>query len=187
MPKRRVVRHSVTQPLNESYRFIALTRGQNAIVDAEDFDSLSKWNWYAYWCPKTRSFIAGRVGRTTRGEKHSTINMAREILGLRPGNPLNVDHKNHNTLDNRRENLRKCRVGQNSRNRTKHTLTSGGKLKGVYWRTARACWVAQIQIRKRGKRKTIHIGRFFDAVAAAKAYDEAAKRLHGEFASLNFS
>ena len=187
MPGKPKTRHPVTQPLNESYRFIPLTRGQNAIVDASDFDWLSKRSWYAYWCPKTRSFIAGRVGRTTRGEKHSTINMAREILGLRPGNPLNADHKNHNTLDNRRENLRKCRVGQNTRNRRKHTLTSGGKFKGIYWRRERGYWIAQIQIQKQGKRKTVHIGRFFDAVAAAKAYDEAAKRLHGEFASLNFS
>jgi len=185
MPGKPKTRHPVTQPLNESYRFIPLTRGQNAIVDAADFDRLCKWSWYAYWCPKTRSFIAGRAGRTTCGEKHSTISMAREILGLRPGNPLNADHKNHNTLDNRRENLRKCKVAQNTRNRTKHTLTSGGKLKGITWHRGR--WVAQIQIRQQGKRQTIRIGRFFDPVAAAKAYDEAAKRLHGEFASLNFS
>lgn len=43
--KRHVKRHEVVQPLNESYRLIPLTQGQNAIVDVNDFGRLSKWNW----------------------------------------------------------------------------------------------------------------------------------------------
>ena len=49
MPKLRVKRHAVTQPLDQSYRLIPLTQGQNAIVDVEDFEWLDQWNWCAQW------------------------------------------------------------------------------------------------------------------------------------------
>ncbi len=61
MPKRRMKRHAVTQPLDPSYRLIPLTQHQNAIVDTADFDWLSQWNWHANLCDK--GFY---VRRTTR-------------------------------------------------------------------------------------------------------------------------
>lgn len=47
MPKNRVKRHAVTQPLDKPYRLIPLTQGKNAIVDLENFSWLSQWNWCA--------------------------------------------------------------------------------------------------------------------------------------------
>jgi hypothetical protein len=69
MPHKRsaVKRHAVTQPLDTSYRYIPLTRNLNAIVDADDFDWLSKWNWHAVWNPCTKSFYATRTNVVNNG------------------------------------------------------------------------------------------------------------------------
>ena len=39
-----VKRHDVVQPLDTSYRYIALTNHQNAIVDETDYEWLRQWN-----------------------------------------------------------------------------------------------------------------------------------------------
>src|ERR1700741_4140580 len=127
MPKgvypRRVKRHAVIQPLETDYRFIPLTRNQNAIVDAADFEWLSQWNWYAMWSKCTKSFYAAR-----RGPCSSVIFMHRLIID----SEKLVDHKDHNTLDNRRENLRKCTYMQNSQNKRMRRNNRSG-FKGVRW------------------------------------------------------
>ena len=56
------------------------------------------------------------------------------------------------------------------------------KYKGVHWHKNHRKWLARITFEK----NTIHLGYFRNEIEAAKAYDEAAKKYHGEFASLNF-
>jgi AP2 domain len=172
--KRRVARHEVTQPLDPSCRLIPLTQGQNAIVDAADFDFLNQWNWYARWRQKSLSFYAGRHS----GDGHQ-IWMHREILGCGPGEQ--GDHRNHITLDNRRENLRKATKGQSSANRLLSRNNKTG-FKGVSFNKDSHRWTARVQADK-GKR---FLGYFDTAEQAARAYDRAARELHGEFAVLNF-
>lgn len=178
MPKgivpRRVMRHAVTQPLDPSYRLIPLTQGQNAIVDAEDFDWLSRWNWCAQWEERTQSFYAVR-GEKKNG-RNKTFKMHRVILDCIPGEL--GDHENHDTLDNRRRNLRKCTYSQNAQNSRRRFSSRG--FRGVTPYKGR--WLARICI----NRKSIIIGTFDTPKGAANAYDEAAKRLHGEFAMTNF-
>jgi hypothetical protein len=107
--------------------------------------------------------------------------MHREIL--RPPGHLVVDHINHNGLDNRKANLRHATRAQNNFNRLIIIREdSSSKYKGVSWRKRKKKWRARICIN--GERK--HIGYFKDEIHAAKAYDKAAKKYHGEFASLNF-
>lgn len=166
MPKRRVKRHSVVQPLEESYRLIPLTQGQNAIVDVGDFEWLSKFNWYAYWHENTNSFYAAK------GDKLEA--MHRFILGCKE----EVDHADRNTLNNRRNNLRKATKAQNMHNRKKLRTNTSGFI-GVYWYQG---WKSKIA--NNGKRH--YLGIFSSPEEAARAYDEMAKKLHGEFAFLNF-
>ncbi len=93
------------QPADPSYRLIPLTQGQFAKVDPEDYDWLMQWKWCAAWDKKTRSFRAIRSQyRTGRGPE--CIRMHREIMKAPKG--ILVDHGNHDTLDNRRFNLRKA-------------------------------------------------------------------------------
>lgn len=87
------------------------------------------------------------------------------------------DHINGNKLDNRRCNLRICTPHQNNLNRPNVT----GKYKGVYWCKRLKKWMAQIMIGERNK----YVGSFPNEEEAAFAYNEAAKKYHGEFARLN--
>ena len=151
---------------------ILLTRGYVAIVDDEDYEELSKHKWYAALRPG-----GPRAARTVRGEKRNVF-MQRQILGALSGEQ--VDHRNHETLDNRRVNIRKCTVSQNHANRRKQPGTSS-RFKGVHWRKGAGCWQAEIQYN--GKKH--HLGLHDDERAAARAYNAAAIEYFSEFALLN--
>jgi len=95
---------------------------------------------------------------------------------------LLVDHINHSGLDNRKANLRTATCAQNNVNRASYkTKNSPSKYKGVYWSKRDKKW--QVQICYNYKCRTI--GLFDNEFQAAKAYDEAAKKYHKEFAVLN--
>jgi len=93
---------------------------------------------------------------------------------------LEVDHVDHNTLNNQRYNLRNCSHCQNSKNQKSHK-DSTSKYKGVFQKRPDRF---QSHITQNGK--IIHLGTYKTEEEAARAYDEAAKRLHGKFAYLNF-
>ena len=171
--KYRVVRHEVTQPLDTSYRLIPLTRNQNAIVDVEDFEYLSRWNWLAWWNPKTQSFYATRKAD---GERR-ILYMHRVILHLEHGD---ADHEDHNTLDNRKRNLRPCNRTMNNCNKSKQKNNKSG-FKGVIWYKPRQCWIAQTALYG----QAYYLGGYKTAEAAACAYDLFALLNHKEFARTN--
>src|ERR1035437_8057727 len=92
---------------------IPLTRGQFALIDDDDFNKFGGLKWFASLNKKTGSFYASRgVGPR---KKRRIVRLHREIMGSPEG--LKVDHRNHNTLDNRKENLRICTNSQNMMNR----------------------------------------------------------------------
>lgn len=99
-----------------------------------------------------------------------------------PENKPSVDHIDGDPQNNMVTNLRFCTNAENLRNRGSYRGSSS-KYVGVHWHTASGKWQAQITIN--GKNK--HLGLFSDEEAAARAYDAAARKLHGEFARLNFS
>ena len=151
------------------------------LVDDEEFEWLSRWEWYitAGYASRTHSY--GSKGKRQR----KTISMAIEIMkyhGLYDKNKF-VDHANRNRLDNRKYNLRMVTKSQNAMNREKQTNNTSG-YKGVYFYKSNKTnpWKAQI----RTKNKNKGIGYYKTAIEAAYAYDEKAKKLHGEFARLNF-
>ena len=111
------------------YREMPLTKGQTAIVDPSDYDWLIQWKWRAVWSPNTQSFYAIRSSSRKFGRQRVLL-MHREIMGLTKHHPQQVDHANHNTLDNRRINLRLVTNGENSRNSRLHSNNKSG-LKGV--------------------------------------------------------
>lgn len=173
----RVKRHAVIQPQDSSYKIIALSQGQNTKVDAEDYDWLNQWPWQARWNKDTHSFYALRTDRSVTPRK--TVYMSAFILGCKDGEES--DHRNHDTLDNRRENLRKATKLQNIRNRRIFRNNTSG-FQGVSWHKRDRVWCAHV----RHKGILIHLGYFDSAEEAARAHDELAKKLHGEFAVLNF-
>lgn len=179
---RRVKRHAVTQPPDPSYKIIALTKQQNTLVDADDYEWLNRWNWYAHWDSRMGSFYAARTINDYSIPNHPRwiqFRMHRAILNC--SSDEHCDHKNHNTLDNRKKNLRKCSVAQNMHNRKIQSSNKSG-FKGVAWNKTSRKWRAVITIN--GHKK--HLGYFDSLEDAARAYDEAAKVYYGEFAVLNF-
>jgi hypothetical protein len=177
MPKRPVVRQAVTQPSDPSYRIIALTQGQSTKVSTEDYDWLDQWNWHALWSDHTKSFYA--VRNRGVGKHRHLASMAREILGCGPDEE--ADHRDRDTLNNTRENLRKATPLQNARN---HRIQSNNKsgFVGVSWYPKYGKWRAVIYYHK----KQILVGYFASKEEAVRARDKAAQKLYGEFAVLNF-
>lgn len=153
---------------------IKLTKGKFALVDDDDFEWLSQWNWY---------FIDGGYaarstmkGKKNGGEKKMYY-MHRQILNPPVG--FLVDHIDGNRLNNQRYNLRACLPSGNSRNRKLRCDNTSG-YKGVLATANR--WRATIGING----KSHHIGVFDNIIDAARAYDKKAREVFGEFAKLNF-
>ncbi len=146
---------------------IKLTKGKVAIVDDEDYDSLTKWSWHYQ--------SAGYAARRNWPE-NKIILMHREIMATPKG--MDTDHKNKNTLDNRRENLRICTRGQNNQNTDKRKKSKSG-YRGVSWLPNKKLWLARAG--------NVYAGKYKNIIDAAKAYDKKAKELYGEFAKLNFN
>ena len=146
-----------------------------ALIDDEDFALVSQHKWYLLDQGNRRYAIA----HTKKVGNCSTIRMHRLIMGF-PENVC-VDHANHDTLDNRKQNLRVCTHAQNMRNRKMGKNNTSG-YKGVSRHTPARKWMAHIRM----NRKLIHLGLFKSEKDAARAYDKKAKELHGKFAYLNF-
>ena len=148
-----------------------------ALVDHDDLALLSQWSWYRNE-PKQGYVYAARSKRIA-SNNWRPMYMHREIL--KPPDGIMVDHINHDGLDNRRANLRLATPSQNRANVRRLTVSSSG-FRGVSFHINRGDYIAQI--RKDGK--GIFLGYFDSPLEAARAYDQAAQELHGEFAVLNF-
>lgn len=162
-------------------RTIPLTKGYVAIVDDADYEGLSGYKWHAHFTYNnvyaTRS-VHARLG--LRKYQCKRFLMHREILGLVVGDGIQVDHKNRNGLDNRRENLRACTPKQNHGNQMSRSGVSA--YKGVSFDKRRQKWRAQIFFDGRQK----FLGYHRNEVEAALAYDYAAREHWGLFARTNF-
>ncbi|MHC4462505.1 MAG: HNH endonuclease [Planctomycetota bacterium] len=146
-------------------------------MDPEDYPRLAKHKWYAV--KEGRSIYA--VRSVTVGKRQQKgIRMHREIIKAEDGKLC--DHINHNGLDNRKTNLRQVNRAQNSWNKRKQKGRHSSQYKGVSWFRVDKKWQARIQ----ANGEKIFLGYFHNEIDAAKAYDQAAKKYHGEFAKLNF-
>ena len=163
--------------LGVDMKHIPLTKGQFALVDDEDFEQLNKYTWFAY---KTKygGFSAIRNARTADGRK-TTIKMHRQIMNAPLG--MDVDHRNHTTLDNQKHNLRICTRQQNLRNSNPRKNCSS-QFKGVARHKGTGKWRAYVNF----DGKQCNLGLFETEAEAAEAYNRKAIEIFGDFACLNF-
>ena len=163
---------------NYGYTYRRIYLGEEfTIVDPKDFYWLNKFNWclidqglqrYA-----KRIFLDPIAGI-------KTVSMHREIMKSPSG--LLIDHRNTNGLDNRRANLRPATRSQNCYNRRKTKSKTSSRFIGVCFLKRQNKWAANINYQKNNK----YLGIYVNEIDAARAYDEAAIKYHGEFATLKF-
>lgn len=148
--------------------------GYVAIIDIEDYELTSTHKWH----PKidANGVYAGTI--ITEGNRKQTLRMHRLIMNAKPREE--VDHRDGNGLNNRRANLRIATHTENQHNRS--AIGGISSFKGVSWHNQRNMYMARICSNK--KQRTL--GLFDNEVDAALSYDRAARKFHGEFASLNF-
>lgn len=145
------------------------------LVDDEDFEYLNQWKWVAQ--DNKCTFYAKRTSYADK--KKVSIWMHRLILGITDKGVLS-DHKDRDGLNNQKSNLRKATRSQNNAN-TNPKKNGTSKYIGVSFHKHSKKWHAAIQCNK----KLTNLGYHIYEIDAAKAYNEAAKILHGEFANLN--
>lgn len=165
--------------------------GQSVMVDDEDFEYLNQFNWF---CVDSCGLYVKR-NITLPSGKQRQISMHRELMKAQIGEM--VDHKDRNTLNNQKSNLRIANDFENKRN-TNSRKNSSSKYIGVsIAKTSYISpngntivytkWLASIRI----SGKQISLGKFpfteDGEIEAAKLRDKFSKIHHGEFASLNFN
>lgn len=154
-----------------------MTRGKVALVDDDDYQSLSQHRWHT-----TSAGYAARTAYYGKGVR-AYIPMHRQVLGF--PSAYHIDHADGNPLNNCRANLRACTASENQGNRRQSAVKHGRRpsvFKGVWFNAKAGKWQAGMTFRG----QKVHIGVFADEIAAALAYDRAAQQAHGAFARLNF-
>ena len=155
---------------------VRLTRGKATMVDLADLPQVRESGlWYAL---RSGRGVWRVVRHVSVGSKSSAETLSRYLLGAREGEQ--VDHRNHDSLDNRRDNLRLCTPGENLANRRKWDHCSS-RYKGVHWDRRRGMW--KVEIRYQDTKR--HLGYFDSEEEAASAYNAAAIDVWGEFAYIN--
>jgi hypothetical protein len=150
---------------------VLITRGEITLIDESDWGLVCKYNWTLH-IPDNRKYARCHY----EGKK---IYLHRLLLNAKPGEI--VDHKNGDGLDNRRNNIRLATQSQNTANCTTSIKTASG-FRGVYFDKRSGLWQAKIKFNY----KSNFLGSYKTTDEAAKVYDEAAFKLFGEFARLNF-
>jgi hypothetical protein len=147
---------------------IDLTNGGQAVIDDEDYARVSAHRW----CRSRNGYAY------STGPKRETLYLHRLVVGASGGEQ--VDHKNRDRLDCRRENLRKVTSAQNLMNKSISKVNTSG-YKGVSFDKRRNKWRSRIKLNG----KELNLGYYSTREDAARAYNGMAAELFGEYACLN--
>lgn len=164
---------------------LSVAGSQCAVVDADLFESLSKFCWHAVKGKNSTKPYVARSFKGPAGEQCSSYlhHQVWELSGRERESGLQIDHRNGDSFDNRISNLRQCTREQNQQNR-KPNERGACPYKGVRveWRRSPRPFRAVITVSKQRR----SLGYFDNPIQAALAYDQAARADFGEFARPNF-
>lgn len=148
-----------------------------AKIDAVDVPKLKEFGkrWAASWWNKVNQYrVVARIQLEPgkgRQAKTKTISMHRFLMDAPDG--MEVDHVNHDTLDNRRStNLRLVTRPQNMQNLQGAHRDSRTGVRGVHWDAPRQRYHARVHVGQ----KTIHVGYYRTLEEAQIAVIEARRQ-----------
>ena len=150
-------------------KVISLTQDKVALVDDEDYERLNQFKWYARW--NNQRFYACRKIKTSNGQK---IEHMHRVIAITP-HGLDTDHKNGDSLDNQKDNLRWASRAQNMQNQKYPARNNKLGIKGVSLK----CRKFEAKIKLNGK--NIRLGLFTVLGDADSAYREAEDKHYGVF------
>lgn len=153
------------------------------IIDLEDLEKVISfpYTWYAKYSANAKGYYACATQYLPELKHGRTILMHQFIMGLdKTAREFNVDHENHNTLDNRKQNLRITNVPDNGKNRESRNINNKSGYRNVSWDGS--AWIVQLQINGKGA----CLGRFSkDKLEdAGKFAKEMREKYYGEYAGM---
>ncbi len=146
--------------------WIPLTKGMFALIDEQDASLANEG-----WC-----YVGAGYARSSSAREY----LHHRLLG-NPPHGFEVDHRNRNKLDNRRENLRFVSHGHNMANAImpKRVANPMSDYRGVRRNQRGGKWKAVLA-------NTVIGASFVTPEEAARAYDAAARQRYGDCATCNF-
>lgn len=160
------------------HAFVSLTRGFMIRFDVEDMEFVGSHVWCAQGL--ATNIYASTNLKNNKGSPRGMKHLHRMISGA-TGRVVFTDHADRDTLNNKRNNIRCVTPSQNAYNKMGKNDGSS-KYKGVRWDSNQSRWHVRVQFEE----IVVGAGYCKDEIEAARRYDKIAKRLHGEFAVLNF-
>lgn len=155
-----------------------------ALIDLDDLERVKNfpYTWSAKYDPALDKYYVEStmycVGED--GKKHGKCVKLHKFIMNVEGTEVVVDHINHDTLDNRKENLRNIPWHKNSINRKSRNSNNRSGYRNVAWISSENAWVVQLSINGKNTR----LGKFPpDKVDEAGAFaEEMRQKYYGEFA-----
>ena len=155
------------------------------IIDLEDLEKVINfpYTWFAKYSVGLGGYYATSSKYLPEIKRAKTVLMHQYIMGIEDTTKkVNVDHKNHNTLDNRKANLRIINVSQNSRNRETKNKNNKSGYRNVSWSNREQKWKVQLQIN--GKNKVLGLFQKDELEKAGKFAKEMRAKYYGEYAGM---
>lgn len=148
------------------------------IIDIQDLERLISLNshWYARWDKKLNGYYVGTTiyYGESGNKKHKTLDLHKFIINS--VGKIHVDHINHDTFDNRRENLRISGADKNTRNRGRINKNNKSGYRNVCW--IKNYWKIQLQINGKNYRFP---EKFNDVNKAGEFAKKMREEYYGEF------
>lgn len=144
------------------------------LFDKEDYDKIASYTWYL----SDNGYVISSTYRNTNEEK--VVLLHRVVMGLTDDDAECADHIDHNTLDNRKSNLRVCTIQKNNCNQKVSSKNTSG-ITGVSFHKQTQKWRARINFCG----EEIYLGTYIKLEDAIKARREAEDKYFGEYSYRN--
>ncbi|WP_039793673.1 AP2 domain-containing protein [Paenibacillus elgii] len=154
------------------------------LIDTEDLELLDQLNMLVsvQWHRGTEDYYARMtkyISKAEGGPSYQILMLHRLIMDAQDNEE--VDHKDHNTLDNRKRNLRKTLKIENCKNRSGKNSNNKTGYRNVCWIEKDKRYIVQLQVNGKNTR----LGSFKDVHEAGRFADEMRKKYYGEFSGKN--